>query len=133
MIRCWLFVSCEGGKNPEACKSGPRARVPLQGDYSRPHQSQETVKPTPNSVLFWFCLLSLTNPVICVFLKKIKNVYFICKQILSYVCSCVCNFEIGCVMLVFKKEIRKCMCVCIQLFGNSRMESRQVLQYVVWK
>ena len=64
----------------------------------------------------------------CVY-KKIKNVYFICKQILSY----VCNFEIGCVMLVFKKEIRKCMCVCIQLFGNSRMESRQVLQYVVWK
>ena len=27
-------------KKPEACKSGPRARVPRQGDYSRPHQSQ---------------------------------------------------------------------------------------------
>ena len=119
-------------KKTEACQSGPRARVPRQGDYSRPHQSQEIVKPTPNSVLFWLCLLSLTNPVVCVFLIKIEMfTLFVNKS--CCMCAVVCNFEIGCVMLVFKKEIRKCMCVCIQLFGNSRMESRQVLQYVVWK
>ena len=50
-------------KKTEACQSGPRARVPRQGDYSRPHQSQEIVKPTPNSVFFLavLCLLFLKN------------------------------------------------------------------------
>ena len=64
LFRCWLFISCEGGKKTEACKSGPRARVPRQGDYSRPHQSQEIVKPTPFRLMF-IVLFSSSVLVIC--------------------------------------------------------------------
>ena len=39
-------------KKTEVCQYGPQARLPRQGGYSRPHQSQEIVKSTPFRLIF---------------------------------------------------------------------------------
>ena len=70
-------------KKTEACQYGPRARLPRQGEYSRPHQSQEIVKPTPNSVFFVGSAYNF--------------VYQACRM---HICAVLWNLEIGCAVFV---------------------------------